>query len=317
MTTNDPAQSQPPTPQPQSPESQPVPPVSSSTRPAWLSWVIASAVTLVTVVGVMLVLDRFGGSDATASNEATAQSRGSGQAQGQGPGGQGGGPGAGFGGFGTFGEVTGIDGDTLTVATQGRDGASGTATVVTSSETTVSETVDGTLADIIVGDTVVVIGEQTDDGITAQSINVGGGAMSGGFPGGGFPGGGGGGPGGGIPTDLPTDIPTDMPTGMPTNGMRPQGGPGGGFTAGEVVAVTDASLTLQTEDGETVEVTAASDVTVRVTEDRAVSDIEVGDTISAMGETVDDQIQATSITIGELGFGGGMGGFGRRPGADR
>lgn len=308
MTSNDSAQSQPTQPLPTQASTPP------SARPAWLSWIVASVVTLVAVVGVMLVLDRFGGSDATASNEATAQSQGSGQAQGQGAGGQGGGPGAGFGGFGTFGEVTGIDGDTLTVATQGRDGASGSATVVTSSETTVSETVDGTLADIVVGDTVVVIGEQTDDGITAQSINVGGGAMSGGFPGGGFPGGG---AGGGIPTDLPTDIPTDMPTGMPTNGMRPQGGPGGGFTAGEVVAVTDASLTLQTEDGETVEVTAASDVTVRVTEDRAVSDIELGDTISAMGETVDDQIQATSITIGELGFGGGMGGFGRRPGADR
>ena len=86
----------------------------------------------------------------------------------------------GFGGNFTSGEITSVDGDTVTLTLD--DGS--TVTVTTSTDTTV--TVEGEVSDLATGDTVTVIGETDDDGnVTATSISEG--AGLGGFPGGGTP----------------------------------------------------------------------------------------------------------------------------------
>jgi hypothetical protein len=74
--------------------------------------------------------------------------------------------------FGTSGEITAIDGQTITVT--GQDGSA--TTVTTSADTTVTTLEDGTLADLAVGDTVTVTpsGDTADDGsVPAQSITKG------------------------------------------------------------------------------------------------------------------------------------------------
>ena len=43
-------------------------------------------------------------------------------------------------------------------------------TVTTSSDTVVTETVDGTLADVAVGDTVMVVGEEADGTVAATAV---------------------------------------------------------------------------------------------------------------------------------------------------
>ncbi|MDR1825157.1 MAG: DUF5666 domain-containing protein [Bifidobacteriaceae bacterium] len=68
----------------------------------------------------------------------------------------------------TQGTVTAADGDNLTITTD--DGE--TVTVVTSGDTSI--TVDGSVADLAVGDTVTVMGTAADDGsITATTITEG------------------------------------------------------------------------------------------------------------------------------------------------
>jgi len=80
----------------------------------------------------------------------------------------------------TSGEITSVDGDTVTLTLE--DGS--TVTVTTSTDTSV--TVEGEVGDLATGDTVTVIGETDDDGnVTATSISEG--AGLGGFPGGGTP----------------------------------------------------------------------------------------------------------------------------------
>lgn len=91
-----------------------------------------------------------------------------------------GGPG-GFGGRGTAGTVKSVDGATLTVTTQ--DG--GDVTVSTTEQTSITESTDVPLDQLKPGTTVVVMGEQQDDGsVAAQRIIAG----QGGFGPGGGPG---------------------------------------------------------------------------------------------------------------------------------
>jgi Domain of unknown function (DUF5666) len=102
---------------------------------------------------------------------------------------QGGGlPGGGQGGAPTSGEITAIDGDTLTVDADGTS-----VTIVITDETTITLNEERSLDDLAEGDTILAVGETDGDVVTADSIRIGdlgfGGA---GFPGGGqFPGGGG------------------------------------------------------------------------------------------------------------------------------
>ena len=93
------------------------------------------------------------------------------------------------------------------------------------------------------------------------------------------------------------------PTGMDD---APTGAFGGGFTSGEITAIDGEVVTLTLDDGSTVTVTASSDTTYTVT--GSLTDLAVGDTVTASGETDDDgNVTATSISEGTMGgFGGGQ-----------
>lgn len=102
------------------------------------------------------------------------------------------------------------------------------------------------------------------------------------------------------------------PEGM-TQGDFPTGGGFGGGTSGEITAIDGDVVTLTLEDGTTVTVTASSDTTYTVT--GSLTDLAVGDTVTAVGETDDDgNVTATSISEGS-GFGGGFG-DGQAPSTD-
>ena len=100
----------------------------------------------------------------------------------------------------------------------------------------------------------------------------------------------------------------ETPAGFtPPEGL--DGAPAGGFgnlTSGEITAIDGDVVTLTLDDGTTVTVTASDDTTYTVTGE--LSDLTVGDTVTASGEADDDgNITATSISEG-TGFGGFGGG---------
>lgn len=280
-------------------------PVSPQNKASWKSWLVAAAVTAAGVVAVVAVLGSRGGAgDATvaADNQGGANSAGPGR--GDVPGGAG---------RGTRGEVTAIDGTRLTVRATDQQGATSTVVVETTAETDVTESVDGSLADLKTGDTIVVMGDDASGSITATSITAGQMPM------------GGGGAQQGRPEGFQRPEGSQPPGGaagrrtapqQPADGQRP-----GGVTTGEIASISDATITIKDQDGETVTVTTTPETTVRVTKTRAVSDIDVGDTITAMGETSEGVVKASVIRIGDLGFGGQRGrgapggAPGRQPGA--
>lgn len=279
-------------------------PAAERSAPGWKAWVAAGAVAAVVAVGAAVVLG--GGSDGSSSSGAApaAANGGSGAA---GYGGQF--PGGGdFRAMGAAGTVTAIDGGTLSV--EGQDGAE--TTVKATDDTTVTKTSDGELGDLAVGDNVLVVGETDGDAVAAQSITDNGDQelSLGGRPGA---------PDGQAPPE------GQMPNGSVPDGQAPPdggqgfpgGGPGGMPTAGEITKIDGETITIKTVDGSVVTVTTSDDTTVSVTETIEVGDIEVGDTISAMGETADDVVTAQTIRVGALGQGfpgGGPAGAGG-PGA--
>lgn len=286
--------------------SAPAEPGSPESTPGWKTWLIAGLFTALVAIGGFILVNHFTAETSASPVEASAD-EGTADQQPASPGGGGGFRGGGFGG-GANGDVVDIDGSTLTVETTDPSGATTTVVVETSDDTVVTERVDGSLDDLTVGESVVVIGESTADGITATSINAGT------ELGGGFPGGGGRGdfeP----PEDFQPPEGFELPEGAePPEGFRPPGAGqnAGGFTSGEVTAVDGQTITIESSDGETVNVTVTDDTTVSVNETRSVSDIETGDTVRVMGETEDSTVTAESIVIGDLGFGpGGFGGPGR------
>lgn len=119
----------------------------------------------------------------TGASTTTSQAAGAFGAPGDRPSGDsgfGGGAGGGF----TSGEITAIDGSTVTI--KASDGS--TVTVSTTDGTTVTTTTDASVSDLGVGDTVTVIGSTDSSGtVTAQAITegtagVGGGQMPGQAP---------------------------------------------------------------------------------------------------------------------------------------
>jgi hypothetical protein len=86
------------------------------------------------------------------------------------------------------------------------------------------------------------------------------------------------------------------------------GSGGSGVATGTVTAADASGLTLQTEDGSAVTVTAGDDTTVTVS--GTLSDVAVGDQVTVIGTEADDgSIAATSISEGSSLFGRGGGGF--------
>lgn len=300
----------------------------------WVTWAVAAGVVALVVAGGIFLLGR-GGDDTAANDQALSPTFGAAAGGPTGSGGPGGG---------TFGTISAIDGDTLTVERQGFPGADGSTdtgttsevTVQTDGDTVVTESVEATLADLAEGDQVVVFGETGDDGtVAATSVAESGdlgqpgdgqGGTLGEAPDGAVLGYGQAPPSGQAPSDASGYGPPADGTGTGTDGA-PTGGPpsgagfaGGAPTFGTVTSVDGGTLTLEAADGSTVTVTTDADTTVTILRTLTVADLEVGDQVAVQGDGAStgssDPIVATSIRVGDAGTGfiGGPGG-GAPPGA--
>ncbi len=295
-------------------------PAESGANPTWRPWAIAGVVVAVLAGAAVLLLGRSGdegGADAvaTAGTQPTASAGGA-AAGGFGPGARG--------------TITEIDGATITVESSSPDGSTGTTTVETTDETTITESVEGAADDLAVGDDVVAFGEAGDDGtMVASTVSEGGGAGFGGPQG-----------GGGLPEGFEPPADGELPEGfeppadgelpegfeppaggeLPDGFQPPQAGGGGAGgqgvpASGEITAISEDSLTIESEDGTSVTVSLGDDTTFTITEDRSFDDLAEGDTVVVVGEAgSDDVVTATSIRIGDT-IGVGPGGPGGAPGA--
>src|SRR6478752_1999428 len=176
-------------------------------------------VTLATASSVLVLATLAAcGSDSTDTASDSTQAAG-GQA-GQVPGGQGGiRPGA-------SGKVAAVSGSTAQVQSQ----ATGQVAVSWTEDTTFTQQVDATLADVTVGSCVMVTSADDD---TAATVRVMAASDDGGC---GFGG------GGQRPEGAPSGMPTDRPSDRPSD--RPDGGGRGFGTVGEVTAVSGTGFTV-------------------------------------------------------------------------
>lgn len=227
---------------------------------------------------------------------------------------------------GTSGEIVAIDDTTAQV----RSNQSGQVAVSWTSDTSILNTVTGTIADVSVGDCVLVM---LDDDVastvrltesTDGECSLGGGPMRqrGQAPDGAQP-------DGERPDGVPDgERPSDRPSDAPDGGGR---GGFGNIVVGAVTKVANASLTIDAqtfgqEDGESETtsqtVLVTSDTTITMTEDVDSSAIKVGLCMTAQGDQDDaGAVAATTITLSpktddSCGGGFGMGG-GRGNGPDR
>jgi myosin-like protein len=105
-----------------------------------------------------------------------------------------------------------------------------------------------------------------------------------------------------------------LPAGFPDGANLPGGAtgadgafPSGGFTAGTIRSVDGDTLTIETVDGQTVEVRTSGGTDVQVTSKGSVDELAEGDTVVVQGkEQNDGSLDATNITEGGLGSGGGF-----------
>lgn len=114
-----------------------------------------------------------------------------------------------------------------------------------------------------------------------------------------------------------------LPGNLPGAGNFPGGGTGanggnfpggGGFTAGTIQSVDGDTIYIETADGETVEIRTSGDTDVQVTSEGSVDDLAEGETVIVQGDQQDDgSLDATSISEGGFGLGGGFPGA---PGAN-
>ena len=217
---------------------------------------------------------------------------------------------------GARGEVTKLDGSDITVQTTDQSGATSTVVVRTSTGTTYTTSVSGSLSDLKVGDNIVVNGDSSNGPIVATSINdtgdttFGRGANgNGGQPPSGFS--------GAPPSGFSGAPPNGFSGAPPNGGSFPSGGQGqpGGFTIGRITDIQGSTITVSGFTGDTVTVTTTGSTTFTVMKSASLADIKVGDTITATGDSSDGVVTATSIRIGDTGFGpGGFAGGGGFPG---
>lgn len=295
-----------PIPDPTPPTSSPTPDATASAKRSWRTWAAAAAVAVLIAGGGGYAISRSDGGDggtAVAAGEA-------GDATGSAPGAASG-PGGGDGtprGMGTAGTIAALDGDSFTIEVAATDQAEATTlTVRTSDDTTFTETADGDLTDLAVGDTIRATGETTDAGVTASTVvDSGDDELAG--PGAGM----GGPPPDGVPTGelpAPPDGADGAPTGTPPEGMGGgRGGPGAMGAAGTITAIDGDVLTVESADGTEVAVTLTEETTISVTTVVTLDDLAAGDTVLVIGATADGTVDATAVRAGELpsgGFGGG------------
>jgi hypothetical protein len=271
-------------------------------------------VTLATASSVLLLatLAACGGGDDTATDSPDTAAQAGGAPNG--------GQGAGGGRFpGASGTVAAVSGSTAQV----QNDQSGQVAVSWTKDTTFTQQVDATLADVTVGSCVMVT--TADDGDTAATVRItaANDDDSCGF-GGGQGGGQGGGPGGGQnggerPEGAPTGMPSDMPSGAP--------GGGRGFgTIGEVAAVSAGGFTVSAtrpgnEEATDVSVTVGDDTTYTTQAKAQASAVTVGRCVTARGDSDNTgAVTATTISVSDpvdgqcgAGFGGGFGGGMRGP----
>jgi myosin-like protein len=102
-------------------------------------------------------------------------------------------------------------------------------------------------------------------------------------------------------------FPADFPDGGNLPGDATGAFPAGGFTAGTIRSVDGDMLTIETVDGQTVEVRTSGGTDVQVTSKGSVDELAEGDTVVVQGkEQNDGSLDATNITEGGLGSGGGF-----------
>lgn len=182
-------------------------------------------------------------------------------------------------GGGASGTLTKIDGNTLTLNTQ-----QGQTIVNISSNTVIQKTVSGSLADLQTGQILTVIGTADASGnIAASSIALRPQGQNPGFS----P------PAGAAPN--PSGRP-NRPSGMAS--PRPNmGGPGNG-TFGTLAKIDGNTLTLTTGQGQTVVVTVSSGTVIQKTVNGSISDLQVGQSLTAMGSRdASGNLNAVSISI--------------------
>lgn len=189
---------------------------------------------------------------------------------------QAGGAGRGGAGMGTQGTITAINGSAITVRT-----SSGSTKVTTTSSTAVSVAKTGTVADIVAGDHVIVIGSTSGAKVTATQIvdrgktstTTTGQPAAGGAP-----------RGGGV---------------LPPGGGGPQSGSAGRPTDGTVTKVDGSTLTVKGADGTTSTVSTGSTTKVTVESTASLSDLAAGDAVQVMGQTgTSGAVTATRIVGG-------------------
>ncbi|NTU79180.1 MAG: hypothetical protein HGA45_07225 [Chloroflexales bacterium] len=180
---------------------------------------------------------------------------------------------------GVMGEISAVEGNTLTVSGQDQQ----TATVELTDSTMITKQLTITLSDILVGDTLMAVGTQDGDVLTATEIRVGDmgagpggdGPAAGAPPAGGQPGGPGGQPGAG-------------PDGAPQPGDR---------LVGTVETIASDTITVTTQDGTSVQVKLASDGQVRTQAEATTADLTVGTWVIVGGDQSDTAIVAVQIQI--------------------
>jgi hypothetical protein len=317
-----------PSPSPSSPppvEPAPTPKSSSDLK----TWVVAGVVAAIVAIAVVVGLGATGKkSSATATatgRQPAGNPTGSDSATGRRPFGNG-----------VSGVVTKIDGTTLTVTSdvpdfaRGGGGASGggsgsqygspptgsrgattTYTVQTGTSTKFTKSETGSLSDLSKGQTVMVVGPNTDGTIAATQITqTEAGAFGGSAGRGNVPNGGGTSPGNGSGSAGPSGAANGS-----GNGFRRRpgfGGQGGELVLGTITAVKGTTITVRLASGGTATVTTTSGTKVTVTNQVTLAAIANGDRIRATGTVSGTTIKATAVRIGDLG---GPRGFAGRRGA--
>lgn len=191
---------------------------------------------------------------------------------------------------GAAGEVADVSGRTAQV-----QGPTGQVAVTWTGDTTFTEEVDATLADVTVGACVLVTGADDTDAeateVTAATVRIDEPADDGGC---GF---GAGGPGG--DGERPEGAPSDLPSGAPDGVRRGFG------TVGQVSAVSDDAFSVTSqrpgdEDPVEVTVTVDGDTALTTTAAAKASAVEVGRCVVARGDGDDTgAVTATSISVSD------------------
>jgi Cu/Ag efflux protein CusF len=270
----------------------------------WRSWVIAAVVVALVAGGVGFMMSRSSNSSSAATTPQNSDSSGAPSS---------GGPRGGAR-QGTRGTVTKIDGSDITVETTDQSGTKSTTVVRTSGDTTYTQSVSGSITDLKTGDSIVVTGQSSNGAVTATAINDTGSMTFGRRNGN----------GNGNSSGGPPNFSGAPPNGgnFPNGGQGGARGPGGNFTIGQIKAIDGSTITLSSFNGDSVTVTTTGTTTFTVTKSASLSDVKVGDTIAAAGNSSNGVVTATNVRIGDTGFGPGGFGFGgggfggRRPPAN-